>query len=93
MNNQVIGNKPNDNKDPKNQQKAQSSTQRGIVPNQKATYFSPQNSPISTQSSVGQEGDKGVQLKTNRSKKIIRQETSFTDGAIARAKAMRGMVS
>jgi hypothetical protein len=90
MDNKVIGNKSNDNKDPKNQQKAQASTQKGIVPNQKATYFRPQNSPISTHASVGQEGDAGVKMQEKRQQKIIRSQTSYSDGAIARAKALRG---
>jgi len=91
MDNKVIGNKSNDNKDPKNQQKAQASTQKGIVPNQKAEYFRPQNSSISTKASVGKEGDAGLQTQAKRQKKIIRHMTSYTDGAIARAKALRGM--
>lgn len=35
--------------------------------------------------------DIGVQVEEKKQKKIIRHMTSFTDGAIARAKMMRGM--
>ena len=91
MDNKVIGNKSKDNKDPKNQQKAQASSQKGVVPNQKATYFKPQNSSVMTKASVGQEGDMGVKTQAKRSKKPVRHMASYTDGAIARAKSMRGI--
>lgn len=49
-----------------------------------------QNSANHTPPGPDQMGDKGVQLAAKRAKKIIRKNTSYTDGAIAVAKRMRG---
>lgn len=49
-----------------------------------------QNSKNQTPGGQYMNGDKAVQMQAKRQKKIIRSNTSYTDGAIARAKMLRG---
>ncbi len=88
--NKVIGNKSSDNKQASNKQKAKSSTQKGIVPNQKAQYFKAQNSPNHTPEGPTQDGDKGVRMQEKRQKTIVRKNATYSDYAISAAKRQRG---
>lgn len=40
---------------------------------------------------LSKKGDSAVMTQAKRQKKIIRKDTSYTDGAISRAKMLRGM--
>jgi hypothetical protein len=50
----------------------------------------PQNGHPVTNRSVDEKGDAGVKLAAKRAKTVIRKDASYTDGAIAVAKRIRG---
>lgn len=49
-----------------------------------------QNSKQHTPGGQYMEGDSGIKVAAKRAKKIIRKDTSYTDGAIKKAQQMRG---
>ena len=88
----VIGNKPNDNKDPKNKQKTtKSASQAGLVgPHAGNTKIATQNSANSSSSSDEQEG--GINKAAGYSKKpTAGRQTLYSDGAMKAAKRQRGI--
>lgn len=98
MDNKVDGNKPIDNKDPKNKQKTmKSASQKGLVgANAGNTKLSVQNSSQYDDSlspkSGNQDGNATVRKADKYSKKpTAGRQTMYSDGAMAVAKRARGM--
>ena len=96
MDNKVDGNKPVDNKDPKNKQKTtKSASQKGLIgPNAGDTKLRVQNgSQFNGPSQGDQEGNATVRKADAYSKKpTAGRQTLYSDGAMAVAKKARGML-
>lgn len=93
MQNEVIGNRSKDNKDSKNKQKATTgASAAGVISgNRPYNQMRTQNSANVTPQGPDEKGDSGVKVAAGRAKKIIRKNTSYTDGAIKRAMQARAM--
>ncbi len=88
----VIGNKPNDNKDPKNKQKTtRSASQMGTVgPHAGNTKIATQNSKETSEQS--DENTTVIDKNAGYSKKPTKgRQTLYSDGAMAAAKRQRGV--
>lgn len=91
MDNKVIGNKLGDNKQAGNRRTAESSTQMGKVGAHVGnTKLNVQNSREHTPNAEGQEGN-SVQKKNTKQAKSLRTQNQYSDGAVGRALASRGM--